>query len=68
MFHFTERFSKYVCPIQVGVNFNHFNVTSSDMILKAVPFEGDMFSSDFGALTVSQNNAGCIILINGGCL
>ena len=68
VFDFTRRFGKVVSPVEAGIYFDHLDVSSPNVIFEPVPFEGDMPCSDFGALTMGQNNARSIILIDSRCL
>ncbi len=63
MFDITQRLGKDVSPVEVGIYFDHLDVSSPNVIFEPVPFEGD-----FGALTMGQNNARSIILIDSRCL
>ena len=67
VFDFTRRFGKDVSPVEVGIYFDHLDVSGLNMIFEPVLFEGDMLCSDFGALTMGQNNARSIIFIDSGC-
>ncbi len=52
MFDLAQRFGKDVGPVEVSVYFNNFDVSSSDMILEMVPFEGNVLGANFGSFTV----------------
>jgi len=56
MFQLCQRFCKYVCPIEVGVNLNDLQITILYVILETVPFEGNIFGSNFSAFTIGQND------------
>jgi hypothetical protein len=47
--------------IKIGANFNEFDESLFDLVFKMVPFEGDVFSSDFGCFAMSEDDAGLIV-------
>jgi hypothetical protein len=48
MFLAAKWFGHDVGPIKISANFNDFDESLLDLVFKMVPFEGDVFSSDFG--------------------
>jgi hypothetical protein len=61
MFLTTKGFSHDISPIEMSTNFDDFDETLFDLILKMVPFKGYMFGMNFRCFTMGENNTGFII-------
>ncbi len=66
MFLACERFGQYISPVEICVNFDEFDVTIFDLVMKVMPFYGYVFRPGFDTFTICKNNAGCIVLKNHG--
>jgi hypothetical protein len=62
----TQRFCKNICPVAVRVNLYHFNVPVAYLIMKMVPFYGNVLCPYFLLGRSCQHYAGLVIFKNLG--
>jgi hypothetical protein len=47
MFESGERLCKDVCPVEIHVNFNYFDLTLPNLILEMMPFQRNVLGAYF---------------------